>query len=304
MLTATLTATLFSCTAKKEQQRVVIGYQFGTAYAPLELMKARGMLEENMPGVTVEWRQLGGPTPIREGMLNGEITFGFMGVCPVLIGMDNGMPWKYACALSANEVAVITRSDSVQSLKDLNENDRIAILSPGCTQHVLLSLLAKEQLGDASALDAQLVSMTHPDAVNALLSGTEISVHVTTPPYIQKELSHGMHRMADGTDIMGEPFTFICSVAMEETYENNRETYDLFYETLAEAIDEINRNTEAVSAELAPVYGISPEALYEQMTYNGTIYSTELQGIEAMRDAMLSCGFLRNAIPTEDLVFE
>ena len=292
------------CATRAAEKRITIGYQFGTAYAPLELMKARGMLEEKLPGVTVEWRQLGGPTPIREGMLNGEITFGFMGVSPVLIGIDNGMPWKYAAGLSMNRVALMTNRAEIKSLRDLTPADRIAILSPGCTQHVLLSLLAKEELGAADALDAQTVSMTHPDACAALISGTEVTMHVATPPYIEEELAQGMHLMTDGEEIMGEPFTFISSVAMTELYENDRETYDLFYETLDEAVTYINNHMEEACEELAPVYGISAEELYAQMTYNGTIYSTELEGIEAMRDAMFQCGFLREAKPTEELIFQ
>ena len=80
-------------------------------------------------------------------MLSGEIDFGFMGVAPVLIGIDNGMEWRYAAGLSSNEVAVVTSREDMKSLKDVTDKDRIAILSPACTQHVLLCMLAEEQLG-------------------------------------------------------------------------------------------------------------------------------------------------------------
>lgn len=291
------------CAARTKEKRIVIACQFGTAYAPVEIMKAHGLLEKRLPGVTVEYKQLGGPAPIREGMLGGEITFGFMGISPVLIGIDNGMPWKYVSGLSANRVALMTSRSDVQTLNDLTAEDRIAILSPGCTQHVLLSLLAKEQLGSADALDAQTVSMTHPDALNALVSGTEITVHVATPPYIEEELAQGMYLMTDGEEIMGEPFTFISCVAMNQVYEEDRETYTLFLEALNEAVDYVNTHTEEACEELAEVYGISAQELYEQMTYRGTIYSTSLTGIEAMRDAMQECGFIREAKPMSELVF-
>ena len=46
---------------------------------------------------------------------------------------------------------------------------------------------------------------------------------------------------------------------------------------------------------LLPIAGIEdPDALYEQMTYNGTIYSTELKGISAMSRAMAETGFTEN----------
>ena len=289
---------------RKEEKTIGIAEQFGIAYAPLQIMKEKKLLEEKLPGVTINWKQFGGPTGIREGMLNGEIDFGFMGVAPVLIGIDNGMKWRYATGISANEVAIVTADPDVKSLKDFTEKDRIAILSPACTQHVLLCMLAGQQLGDAHALDNQLVSMSHPDSVNALLSGTEITAHVSTPPYITQELSGGMHVMATGEEIMGKPFTFITGVAMEDFYRDHRDYYEAFLEALNESIDYINDNREEAVQLLAPVYGITEEELSEQMGYNGTIYSGELSGIETFSARMKEMGFINEDRPMKDLVFE
>lgn len=290
--------------ARREETQITIGYQYGVAYAPLQLMKERGTLEEAFPGYRIAWRQMNGPTPIREGMLNGEITFGFMGISPVLIGIDNGMPWKYMTGLSANRVALVSNRADLTSLRDVAPTERIAILSPGCTQHILLSLLAREQLGDIHALDTQLISMSHPDAMNALLSGTEVAVHVATSPYIEEEVAQGMHVIAEGDEIMGEPFTFISGVAMTEYVASHREVYQTFMACLQGAIDEINTGHDDVYRELSAIYGIDPGLLKEQMTYNGTIYDTDLNGIAAMSRAMEETGFIGKALPLDALVFE
>lgn len=289
---------------KKEQESIGIAEQFGIAYAPLQIMKEKKILEEKLPGVEINWKQFGGPTGIREGMVNGEIDFGFMGVSPVLIGIDNGMEWRYAAGLSSNEVAVVTSREGVKSLRDLTEKDRIAILSPACTQHVLLCMLAEQQLGAAHALDSRLVSMNHPDSVNALLSGTEITAHVSTPPYISQETEGGASVIATGEEIMGEPFTFISCVAMEAFYEEHREYYDAFQEALQESVDYINENREEAVRLLAPVYGISEAQLEEQMGYNGTIYSTELNGVGNFSRRMQEMGFISRDRPMEELVFD
>lgn len=299
-----IAATGLAGCGKKEEKVIGIAEQFGIAYAPLQIMKEKKLLEEKLPGVTVNWKQFGGPTGIREGMLNGEIDFGFMGVSPVLIGIDNGMKWRYATGISANQVAVVASREDVRTLDDLTEKDRIAILSPACTQHVLLCMLAKQQLGDAHALDNQLVSMNHPDSVSALLSGTEITAHVSTPPYITQELNAGMHVVADGEEIMGRSFTFISGVAMEEFYQNHRDYYDAFLEALQESIAFINDNREESVRLLAPIYGITEEELAAQMDYNGTIYSTELNGVAAFSREMKDMGFISEDRPMEDLVFE
>lgn len=295
--------TFWGCRSR-EPDSIGIAEQYGIAYAPLTIMKEMGFLEQQLPGVTIRWQQFGGPTAIRESMLNGEVDFGFMGIAPVLIGIDSGMEWKYATGISSNEVAIVTEDPNIKTLADFSENDRIAILSPGCTQHILLCMLADQQLGDPMALDSRLVSMSHPDALQALLSGTEITAHVATPPYIQQEVAAGMSVMATGEEIMGMPFTFICGVAMTDFYEQHRDWYDAFIRALDESIDYINENMEECVQILAPIYGISEEELLEQMTYNGTIYSNRLEGIPELSAAMQKMGLTQGNPDFETIVFD
>ena len=54
---------------------------------------------------------------------------------------------------------------------------------------------------------------------------------------------------------------------------------------------------------LAPVYGIDEEELLSQMTYNGSIYSMELEGIEQFAEAMYRMSFTKNEPVLEDIVF-
>lgn len=288
----------------KEENTFAIAQQFGIAYAPLNIMQQMGMLEEKLPDVEIRWVQFGGPTAIREAMLSKDVDFGFMGIGPVLVGIDNGMEWKYATGISANQVALVTDDPEIHSLSDFTKEDRIAILSPGCTQHILLGMLSQQQLGAFDALDSQLVSMSHPDAMNALIANTEITAHFATPPYIQEELKEGMHIIADGEDIVGSSFTFISGVTTIEFYEENREIYDVFIETLNEAIDYINHNTEEAIAILAPMYGISEEELAEQMSYGGTIYNSDLVGVEPIKKAMYEMGYLKENYDYKDIIFD
>lgn len=294
---------LSGCSGKADTGVLNIAEQFGIAYAPLQIMKEQHLLEERLPGVQVNWKQFGGPTAIREGMLAGEVDFGFMGPAPVLMGIDNGMEWKYATGISFNEMAIVVNRPEIQSLRDFTPEDRIAVLSPACTQHVLLCMAAEQEFGDPGYFDNQLVSLSHPDAMNALMSGTEVSAHVATPPYIGMELDEGMHAILTGEEIMGGPFTFITGVAMERFYDERPEQYKAFIAALDEAIAFINDNMDEAVRLLAPVYGIPEDELKAQMTYNGTIYSNRLEGIEKLSDAMQRMGFTKESPRFEDIVF-
>ena len=214
---------LFSACGTKEKKTLTIAEQFGIAYAPIQVMKDEGILETALPDVTIEWVQLGGPTAIREGMLAGDIDIGFMGIGPMLLGVDTGMDWKTFSALSANEVSFITNREDITSLADVGAEDRIAVISPGCTQHVLLCMAAEQQFGDPAKFDQQLVSLSHPDAMSAMLAGGEIVLHITTPPYADLEQQNGMHKILTGQEVMGGPFSFICGVAKTSLYSDHRE---------------------------------------------------------------------------------
>lgn len=289
---------------EKETIEIRIAEQFGIAYAPLQIMREQGLIEKELPGAAVTWKQFGGPTPIREAMLAGEVDFGFMGPAPVLVGIDNGMEWKYATGISFNQVALVTDQEDIRTLKDFKDHHRIAILSPGATQHILLSIASDQVFGDPNRFDNQIVSLSHPDAMDALMADTEIVAHFSTPPYLDRELEAGMHIITTGEEIMGQPFTFITGVAPVSFYEEHPGEYEAILRALNQAIDYINNNMDEAVALLAPIYGIDEESLKEQMTYRGTIYSNELTGLDKLAAEMHRIGFLKNPIRFEDAVFE
>jgi len=294
---------LSGCAGKETEKEISIAEQYGIAYAPLQIMREQKLLEKELPGVKINWKQYGGPTPIREAMLAGEVDFGFMGSAPVLIGIDNGMEWKYAAGISSNQVALVTDRPEINSIRDFSDTDRIAVLSPGSTQHILLCIASNREFGDPNHFDNQIVSLSHPDAMDALIADTEITAHFSTPPYLDKELAHGMKIITTGEEIMGQPFTFITGVATARFHDENPEEYAAILRALNTATDYINNNMDEAVAILAPIYGIDEATLKKQMTYNGTIYSTQLTGIDKLAEEMYRIGMLKKPIRYEDAVF-
>lgn len=303
LLAAFVLLPLYGCSPEEKPKEINIAEQFGIAYAPLQIMREQKLLEKALPGVKINWKQYGGPIPIREGMLAGEIDFGFMGSAPVLIGIDNGMKWKYATGISFNQVALVTDRPGINSIRDFSDEDRIAILSPGSTQHILLCIASNQEFGDPNKFDNQIVSLSHPDAMDALIADTEITAHFATPPYVDIELKHGMKIVTTAEEIMGQPFTFITGVALEAFYEERPEEYAAIILSLNTAIDYINNNLDEAVSLLAPIYGIDEAALKSQMTYHGTIYSNQLTGIDKLAEEMYRIGVLKNPINYHEVVF-
>lgn len=290
--------------AQKKPQTITIAEQYGTAYAPIAVMRELDLLQEELPSsINVEWVQLANTAAIREAMLAGKTHIACMAIPPFLIGRDAGMEWRICSGVSRVPMGLTTREPGVESLADITPEMRIALPQPGSIQHILLAMAARRELGDARRFDNQLVTLSHPDGMNALLSGGEVSLHFTTSPYLQQEQQAGMTLILDGEEAMGRPFTGIVAVAGESLYREQPEVYRAFLKALKKAIDWIGEHPREAAELLAPVYGMEPDALLLEMTAPGAAYTTEIEGVEAFSAFMLEEGYLRQEHPLDTLLF-
>lgn len=285
--------TMIGCTKSEDVREISIAEQYGLAYAPLQIMKENKILEKMIPADTeVKWVQLVNTAAIRESMISGDVDIGFMAIPPFLIGWDKGMEWKIATGLSCSPVSLVTYKENVYSIADLKPDDRIALPQPGSIQHILLSMASYELLSDANKFDNQLVTMSHPDGMNALLSKSEITAHFTTPPYLNQVLKvEGMHEILRGSDVIGD-FSFIIGASTIDFYEENSELYKLFNQALNKAIEYINNHPEESARILSKLYNISEK---DTLAYLNTIeYSSTVKGLRHFSDFMLMQGYIEN----------
>lgn len=276
------------CTKQSSDiQSITIAEQFGLAYAPLQIMKELKLLEKNQPGTMVDWKQLGNTAAIREAMLATEVDIGFMAIPPFLIGWDKGMEWKIAGGLSSSPVGLVTNRKDVSSIKDLGSKDRIALPQPGSVQHILLSMACEKEFGDSHRLDNLIITMAHPDGMNALMAKTDVTAHFTTPPYLTGELKSKENKLIlSGTEAMGGEFTFIVGVTTNSFHDGNPEGYKAFLKALEEAIAFINTNKEESVEILSNAYNISKEEVEEYLDIQGVAYGTKVQGIDKFSEFM------------------
>ncbi len=294
---------LAGCAGRKEQS-ITVAQQYGTAYAPIAVMRELALLEQELPdSVTVKWVQLANTAAIRESMLGGETDFACMAIPPFLIGRDAGMEWQICSGVSRVPMGLTTSDPTLTSLADITPDMRIALPQPGSIQHILLAMAASRELGEARRFDDQLVTLSHPDGMNALLSGGEVSLHFTTSPYLQQEQQAGMTLLLDGEEAMGQPYTGIVAVAGQSLYHENPKVYQAFLKALEEAIRWIQENPQEAAQLLAPLYGMEPDALLQEMTAPGAAYTTEVAGVEAFERFMLEEGYLKADHSLDTLLF-
>ena len=303
-----LILSLAAC-SNKSKEKLIVADQFGLAYAPIAVMKSKGFLEERLrengqAGLEVQWKTLGNTSSIREAMLAEEIDIAFIGIPPFLIGLDNAMDWKIISGLSESAVGLITSDASLESISDITKDHRIITPQPGSIQHILLSMAAERELGDAKAFDKQLLSMSHPDGLTTMLSGGKEYLHFTTPPYLQKELANdGFRILKTGEECFGGPFTFNIGVCQKRIYENTP-VYEAFKAALKDSLDYMHTDFEGTLEILKSAYEYDDEELRSYLAEDQMKYTMEVRGLKDFVDFMARNGFISHEPEPDSLYWD
>ena len=293
---------LTGCSGKQDNT-IRLADQYGLAYAPLQIMKARGFLQELHPGVTVEWTRLANTAAIREAVLSGSLDAGFMGIPPFLISRDKGMEWKIAAGLSRAPLGLVVPAGEYTSLAQIPRGAKIALPQPGSIQHILLSMACEEQTGDPQLLDENLIALKHPDGLNALFSGA-VQGHFTSPPYLfQEQDDPRFEVLVSGEEAMGEPFTFIAAVVTEEFRRDNEELYRDFLDALDMSIAFLDTNREESLDILSTAYHMDREELEEQLYRSGMVFESSLRGLDRFITFMQASGYIGDGISEQEVCF-
>lgn len=289
----------------KDNKEIKIAEQYGLAYAPLQIMKEEGLLEKKLGDeYTVTWVKLSNTAAIREAMLADDLDLGFVGIPPFLIGVDQNMPWKIMTGLSVSPLGLVTDDESIVSLEDLIGRGKIALPQPGSIQHILLAMAAKNIIGQADIFDNQLVSMSHPDGLQALFADTQVKAYFASPPYLFQALEHKEnHVILTGEEAMGGPFTFIVGVCPEEFYEN-KECYKAFFEALNEGITFINESPDETAEILAKSYELDKDVIKNYLYEQDIDYTNKIMGLEKFSSFMYEEGYIENQYTEDEVIWD
>jgi NitT/TauT family transport system substrate-binding protein len=235
--------------------------QFGTIYLPLHVIRDQGLLEKHaaalgLENVQVEWTRLSGGSAINDALLSGNVDVAAAGIGPFLTLWDRtGGAVKIIGGLAHQPNYLITSREDISSLEDFGPGDKIALPAVGVSvQSRILQMAAEKAFGEGEhgRLDDNTVSLPHPDATAALLSGsTEIAAHLSNSPFQERALEDPkVHRIFSSYDVLGGPVTPTYVYATTAFREENPELFRAFFEAFREASAWIEAN----KAEAAQTY--------------------------------------------------
>jgi NitT/TauT family transport system substrate-binding protein len=246
--------------ARAERTEIAVAKQYGISYLPLMLMEDGNLIEKHAKAagleVKVTWATFAGGNVMNDALLSDSLQFASGGVGPLvtLWSRTRGhLDVRGVGALNSMPLYLVTRDPQVMTVRDFSAKDRIALPAAKISVQALALQMAAEQAfgaGQEHRLDALTVSMAHPDAMQALLSGqSEVNAHFGSPPYQYQELARpGMHRVLNNYDVMGGAVTFNVVWTSAKFRAENPRLYAAFVAALDEAEATINRDKHAAAA--------------------------------------------------------
>lgn len=244
---------------RAEMAEINVAQQYGISYLPLMLMEEQKLIEKHAKAagvdVKVGWAKFAGGNVMNDALLSNSLQFASGGVGPFLTLWSRtrgNLDVKAVAAINSMPLYLNTRNPNVKSLKDFTDKDRIALPAVKVSiQAVTLQMAAEKEFGPGqqNKLDALTVTMSHPDAQIALLSGgTEISSHFGSPPFQYQQLEKpGIRTVVNSYEVLGGPATFNVVWTTGKFRNDNPKLYDAFVKALEEATAIINRDKKAAA---------------------------------------------------------
>ncbi len=256
---AALALLVASAPARAELSEINVAQQYGISYLPLMIMEDQKLIEKHAKAagldVKVGWAKFAGGNVMNDALLSGSLQFASGGVGPLLTlwaRTKGNLDVKAVGAINSMPLYLNTRNPNVKTLKDFTDKDKIALPAVKVSiQAVTLQMAAEKAFGPGqqNKLDPLTVSMSHPDAQAALLSGaSEINAHFSSPPFQYQQLEKpGIHTVVNSYEVLGGPATFNVVWTSSKFRNDNPKLYDAFVKAMEEATAIINRDKKAAA---------------------------------------------------------
>ncbi len=292
---------------RAEMSEINVAQQYGISYLPLMLMEEQKLIEKyaKASGVDVKvgWAKFAGGSVMNDALLSGSLQFASGGVAPfvTLWSRTRGnLDVKAVAAINSMPIYLNSRNPSVKTIKDFGDKDRIALPAVKVSiQAVTLQMAADMAFGEGQAnkFDALTVTMSHPDAQSALLSGqSEITAHFSSPPFQYQQLERpGIHTVLNSYDVLGGPATFNVVWTTSKFRNDNPRIYDAFVKALDEATTQINRDKRAAALAYLRISKDKDSAdnILKMLNDPAIVYTTTPQNMMKYVDFMHKIGAIK-----------
>lgn len=290
----------------------------GVGFLPLLVMEKHQLIEKHarevgIPNLRVRWINIGGPSVMNDALLSGSADFITAGPPAFITLWDRTIASakvRGVAAMSSMPMYLNVRADHLKHLDDVTDKDKIAVTAIKVSiPSIIMQMYAKQKYNQPARFDKYTVTMTHPDAVIALLAGSSaIDAHFTSPPFAQRERKDPHVRtIMVSDDVMGGSTTF----TMVSTTTRFREQNPKVYGAVLKAIEEANQIIAADKKSAAELLlastsekGFAVKEIVEVLSDPHVKFTTTPENVMKYADFMHSIGSIKNRPASwQDLFF-
>jgi NitT/TauT family transport system substrate-binding protein len=256
-----LSLALCTAAAHAEVSEIHVASGQSIGYLPYYVMEHEKLFEKRAAAaglgeVKASYVEMSGGAAMNDALLSGALQFSSVAV-PAFLTLwakthGSSMEVKAVSALNSQPVFMNTNNPAVKSVKDLTQQDRIAVTAIKVSVHaIIVQMAAAQAFGpeNFAKLDPLTVALPHNTARDALISRSGgITVHMSTEPFAQQELaSPGIHSVLSSYDVMGGPSTISLVVTSAKFREANPKVYAAFLAALNDSMDFIAKDKRAAA---------------------------------------------------------
>lgn len=294
----------------KEKITLKVGYLPSMCQA-IYVLKQYKTLERELGVDVVEYKRYESGPLITQAFAQGDADIGFMGIPPVMIGIDKGVPIKVIASTHSEGSSLIAKSKGYKNLTQLGsiqavlkQFDGKSIGAPG--KGSIQDVIIRTELKKAE-LNVTVKNIPIASTLPALLNEGQIEAYVVWPPFEMEGVLKGYGDVVIPSDKLW-PYNPCCALVVTEKFEKEHpdtvqklvelHNYASLFimshpEELANAANAelgINNETALASIEFSPKYCSLPDDRYINST---------MDFVNALKDL----GYTTNNL-TEDQIFD
>jgi NitT/TauT family transport system substrate-binding protein len=238
---------------------------------------------------------------MNDALISGNLDMASGGVGPLVTiwaRTKGNMNVKGVSSINSMPLYLNTINPNVKTIKDFTDKDRIALPAVKVSiQAVTLQMAAEQMLGKHDALDRLTVSMSHPDGMNAMMSGrSEITGHFSSAPFQYQQLEDPrVKRVLSSYEVLGGPATFNTIWTTSAFHDKNPKTYRAFLAALEEAMAMINGDKKEIAALWIKAENSKlPQAFVEKILNDSeNVFTTTPQNVMKYAEFMHKVGSIK-----------
>lgn len=291
------------------QQPIRIGTGFGIGFLPLMIADELDLIEKHGTAaglnLRAEYLRFSGSAAMQDAILSGAVEAGGYGLPALLIAWDrarNTPNQVFGIAgITTQPLILIANKPNISTLADFAATDKIAMPALVSPQMYVLQIASERAFGagQQDKLRNNVVSLPHPDALAAIVSGgTEVSGYFSSAPFTQIALRDPKVRVVlSSADVFGGPASFLVLGGTRRFLQANPKAAGVLKASLEEASDLIRREPRRAAeiylkAEPSRTLDVDQvEALLKTMADD---FGVGVRGVKTYVDFMARIGQVRN----------